>query len=76
MIIKPIVFWSCRRRRRRRRRRRSCLKVMLHGTIRNDDFLRNTALQYWNNAATIRNSIATMMQRCVALNIVLVNRLV
>ena len=49
--IKTIVFWSC-----HCRRRRSCLKVMLHGTIRNDDFLRNTVLQYWNNAATIRMS--------------------
>ena len=30
---------------------------MLHaGTIRNDDFLRNTALQCWNNVATIRNN--------------------
>ena len=27
---------------------------MLHGTIRNDDFWRNTALQYWNNVANIR----------------------
>ena len=26
---------------------------MLHGTIRNDDFLRNTALPCWNNIATI-----------------------
>ena len=31
----------------------SLLKVMLHGTIRNDDFLLNTALQCWNNVATI-----------------------
>ena len=32
------------------------LKVMLHGTIRNDDFLRNTALQCWNIVGTIRNN--------------------
>ena len=29
------------------------LKVMLHGTIRNDDFEHNTALQCLNNAVTI-----------------------
>ena len=34
-------------------------KAMLHGTIRNDDFLRNTAQQWWNNVATIRNNVAT-----------------
>ena len=33
--------------------------LMLHGTIRNDDFLRNTAQQWWNNVATIRNNVAT-----------------
>ena len=43
---------------------------MLHGTIRNDDFQRNEALQCWNNAATIGNNIATMLQPCVSLNIV------
>ena len=52
------------------------LKVILHGTIRNDNFLRNTTLQYWNNVATIPNNVATMMQRCVALKIVVANRLV
>ena len=50
-------------------------KVMLHETIPNDDFWRNTALQYWNNIATIRNNVATMMQRRVALKIVVENRL-
>ena len=25
------------------------VKVILHGTIRNEDFERNTALQFWNN---------------------------
>ena len=50
-------------------------KVMLHETIPNDDFWRNAALQYWNNIATIRNNVATMMQRRVALKIVVENRL-
>ena len=43
---------------------------MLHGTIRNDYFLRNRALQCWNNVVTIRNNVAEMLQRCVALKIV------
>ena len=52
----------CRSRCRRRRRCLSSLlslplrglfKVMLHETIRNNDFQRNTALQCWNNVATI-----------------------
>ena len=38
------------------------LKVMLHGAIRKNDFQRNTALQRWNNVATVRNNVATMMQ--------------
>ena len=37
------------------------IKVMLHVTICNDNFLRNTALQCWNNVATIRNNVATML---------------
>jgi len=40
---------------------------MLHEMIRNDDFERNTELQYWNNAATVRNNIATLLKGCVAL---------
>ena len=52
------------------------LKVMLNGTICNDDFLRNTAMQYWNNVTTIRNDVTTMMQRYVALEIVVANCLV
>ena len=52
------------------------LKVMLHGTIRNDDFLRNIVIQYWNNVTTIRNNVTTMMQRCAALKIVVANCLV
>ena len=42
------------------------IKVMLHGTIRNDDFKHNTTLQCWNNVVTIWNNVATMLQRCVA----------
>ena len=41
------------------------LKVILHGTIRNDDFYRNTELQCWNNVVTIRNNAATL---CCAKN--------
>ena len=41
------------------------LKVILHGTICNDDCLRNTALQCWNNVVTIRNNAATL---CFAKN--------
>ena len=44
--------------------------MILHGTIRNDDFWRNTTLQCWNNVETIRNNVAIMLQRCVALKIV------
>ena len=36
------------------------VKVILHGTVRNDDFLSNTTLQCWNNVVTIRNNVATM----------------
>ena len=49
------------------------VKVMLHGTIRNEEFLRNRALQCWNNVVTIRNNVATMfrmLQLCVPLKIV------
>ena len=38
------------------------IKVMLHDAICNDQsFLRNKALQCWNNVATIRNNVATML---------------
>ena len=47
---------------------------MLHGKIRNDDFQRNTALQCWNNVVTLRNNVATLLQPCVALKIVVANR--
>ena len=36
----------------------------------------STALQCWNNVASIRISITTMLKRCVALKIVVANRLV
>ena len=49
-------------------------KVMLHETIRDGDVRRNTALQRWNNVATIRFNVATMLLRCVALKIVIANR--
>ena len=52
------------------------LKAMLHRTIRNDDFERNRALQCWNSVVTIPNNVATMLQRSVALKIVVANRLV
>ena len=58
------------------RQETACLKVMLHGKICNDDFKRNTALQCWNNVVSIQNNVATMLQRCVALKIVVSNRLV
>ena len=38
----------------------SLLKVMLHGTIRNDDFLRNTALQCCNHLNQFRNNVAKL----------------
>ena len=36
------------------------VKVILHGTIRNDDFQHNTALQCWNSVVLIRNNVATV----------------
>ena len=38
------------------------LKVLLHETIRHDDFLRNITLQCWNNVATICINVAKMLQ--------------
>ena len=70
VLIRPIVVFSS-------FLLPSPLKVMLHGTIRKDDFKRNTSLQCWNNVVTIRNHVTTMLKRCsVALKIVLANRLV
>ena len=37
------------------------LNVMLHETIRKDNFSCNTALERWNNVATIRNNVAAML---------------
>ena len=39
----------------------SSVKVLLHETIRNDDFKRNTSLQCWNNVAIIQNNVATVL---------------
>ena len=69
LIIRPIVVFSL-------FSLPSPVKVMLHGGIRNVDFWRNTTLQNWNNVATIRNNVATMMQRCVVLKIVVASRFV
>ena len=52
------------------------LKVMLHWTIRKDNFQRNTALKCWNAVVIIQNNVATMLQRCVELKIVIANHLV
>ena len=43
---------------------------MLHGTIRNGNFLRNTALQCWDNVAAVRNHVAIMfvVMLCCAKN--------
>ena len=57
------------------RQRRTSDKVMLHETIRNDDFLRNTALQ--NDCCDIVSNgynIVPTLQRCVAVKIVVANR--
>ena len=56
--------------------RPSVFKEMLHGKIRNDYSQRNTALQCLNNVVTIRNNDTAMLQRSVALKIVVANRLV
>ena len=47
---------------------------MLHGTIRNDDFYRNTALQYCCDIVWNSYNIVPALQRCVALKIVVANR--
>ena len=55
---------------------REVLKVMLHGTIRNDDFYRNTVLQYCYDIVWNIYNIVPTLQRCVALKIVVANRTV
>ena len=50
--------------------------VMLHETIRNDDFRRNTALQHCCYIASNGVNVVPTLQRYVALKVVVVNRLV
>ena len=56
------------------RQRRTSDKVMLHETIRNDDFLRNTALQHCCDIVSNGYNIGPTLQRCVAVKIVVANR--
>ena len=46
---------------------------MLHETIRNDDFLRNTALQHCCDIVSNGENIVPTLKRCVALKIVVAN---
>ena len=48
-------------------------KVMLHGSIRNDDFKRNTALQHCCDSVSNGYSIVSTLQRFAALEIVVAN---
>ena len=48
---------------------------MLQETIRNDDFQRNTALQHCCDIVSNGFNIVPTLQRCVALKIVVANRL-
>ena len=51
----------------KRKKRAIGFKVMfIEETLGNDDFLRNTAFECWNNAATIWINFA-ILQRCVVL---------
>jgi len=50
------------------------LKVMLHETIRSDDFWRNVALQHCCDIVSNSYKIVPTFQRCVALKIVVANR--
>ena len=47
---------------------------MLHETIRNDDFKRNTGLQHCRDIVLNGHNIVPTLQRCVSLNIVVANR--
>ena len=47
---------------------------MLHETIRNDDFQRNTALQHCCDILSDSYYIVPTLQSCLALKIVLSNR--
>ena len=52
------------------------VKLMLHETIRNEDFWRNNALQHCCEIVSDGYNIAPALQRCVALNfpVVVANR--
>ena len=50
------------------------VKVMLHETILNHDFLRNTALQHCCKIVSSSYNIVLTLQSCVALKIVFANR--
>ena len=52
------------------------LKVMLHETIRKNDFERNPALQHCCDIVLNGYNIVPTLQRCVALKIVVANRFV
>ena len=53
-----------------------CVKVMFHGTFRNDNFRRTTALQHCCYIASNGCNIVATLKRCVAPKIVVANRLV
>ena len=53
-----------------------CVKVMFHGTFRNDNFRRATALQHCCYIASNGCNIVATLKRCVAPKIVIANRLV
>ena len=48
--------------------------MMSHETIRNDDFWRNTELQHCCDIVSNGYNIVPILQRCVALKIVVANR--
>ena len=51
--------------------------MMLHGTIGNDNFsVVQHSVAMLENVVIIRNNVAAILQRCVALKIVVANRLV
>ena len=52
---------------------RLLIKVMLHGTIRNDDFYRKTALQHCCEIDSNGSNIVPILERCVAQKIVVAN---
>ena len=51
------------------------LKVMLHETIRNDDFLRNTVLPHCCDIVSDSYNIVSTLQRYVVQTFVVANRL-